>query len=207
MKYSVEAFCDNPQNAITYLVYNEKSCIIIDPANSLIKIKEYIKDLKVEAILLTHGHYDHFKDLPLYLKEFNTKVYMHKNAYNKLTDNLGSCANFFTTEKLEIIPLEKVAFVNDNTVLTFNDFTIKCIFTPGHTNCSITYLFDNDLFVGDLLFSNSVGRWDLPTGNIITLMESLKKIKVLNPKLIVHSGHDDTFELNYALKHNYYLNK
>ena len=62
MQYKIEVFCDNDLNANTYLIYNETSCFIIDPANSVNTLSKYIADKTVLGIFLTHGHYDHFSE-------------------------------------------------------------------------------------------------------------------------------------------------
>ena len=87
----------------------------------------------------------------------------------------------------------------------FDFIKVKVLYTPGHTNCSVAYQIDDLLFCGDLLFPMSVGRNDLPTGNIILLNESLKKIKKMEQNIIVHPGHDEIFLLKDALKFNPYL--
>ena len=75
MSYDIEVFNDNDLNANTYLISNETSCIIIDPANNLKILEKYINNKKVLGILITHGHYDHFKCLKELLKK-------HKNNGN-----------------------------------------------------------------------------------------------------------------------------
>ena len=64
----IETFCDHFNNANTYLITNDNDAIIIDPANNIKTLKKYIDDKKVVAILLTHGHYDHFKSLRQLIK-------------------------------------------------------------------------------------------------------------------------------------------
>ena len=75
MNYQIEVFCDNDLNANTYLLYDDNSCIIIDPANNIKVLSEYIGTKKVLGVLLTHGHYDHFKSLEDLLLQYNTFVY------------------------------------------------------------------------------------------------------------------------------------
>ena len=63
MNIKIDNFCDNQLNANTYLISFADSCLIVDPANDLKILKRYIGDKKILGILLTHGHYDHFKSL------------------------------------------------------------------------------------------------------------------------------------------------
>lgn len=207
MTFAIETFCDNGYNANTYLVFNEKSCIIIDPANNVNTLKKYIDNREVLAILITHGHYDHFKDVLSVLKNYNCKVYLHKNAYNKMKDINLSCAKLFMVNDGTIIDEEKIVFVSEGKNLILNDFNIKCMYLPGHTDCSIGYLINNNLFIGDVLFENSIGRYDLPTGNYLALSNTLSKIKKLKDNFVIYPGHDNSFLLKDAKTNNYYLNK
>ena len=93
MNLLVETFCDSGYLANSYLVYNDKYCILIDPANNIKTLKQFIGERKLLAVFLTHGHYDHFVRLFDLLKEFECKVYMHKNAYKKILDNNLSSPN------------------------------------------------------------------------------------------------------------------
>ena len=85
------------------------------------------------------------------------------------------------------------------------EFKFKVIFNPGHTSDSISYLFDNNLFCGDFIFKDSIGRWDLPTGNYNELLDSIDKIKKYN-NLIIYPGHGDSTLLEEEKKNNYYFN-
>ena len=84
-------------------------------------------------------------------------------------------------------------------------FNFSVIFNPGHTSDSVSYLFDNNLFSGDFIFKDSVGRWDLDTGNYNELIDSINKIKKYN-NLIIYPGHGDGTLLEEEKKNNYYFN-
>ncbi len=81
MNYQIETFCDNLQNANTYLVYTCDSCVIVDPANNLKVLQKYIENRKIEGVLLTHGHYDHFKMLKDLSKEKLVIVVTHDEEF------------------------------------------------------------------------------------------------------------------------------
>ncbi len=205
MNFKIESFCDEEINANTYLIYNQDTCIVIDPANSVKVLSNFIGDKKVLGIFLTHAHYDHFKSLNELLKQYDTKVYMHKNALKKLTDIYASCASLFSVKQLDEIDMNKVEILNEFQTKELGNYKLKCLYLPGHSNCSIGYLIDDCLFIGDVLFSTSIGRYDLPTGNYLTLKTSLAKIKTLNPNLKIYPGHNFSFILKDALKYNPYL--
>lgn len=181
--------CDSGENANTYIVGNEEEVFVIDPANRISNIQTAIKKRKVLGVLLTHGHYDHFKSLKEFLKRYDTTLYLHKKCFDKLTNIMDSCAFFFSVNNLEKINTDKIVYVKDNDILTLNNFKIKVITTPGHTNCSVVYEVEDSMFTGDTLFNNGVGRTDLPTSNTIQLIESIKKLLNNNNQKVIYPGH------------------
>lgn len=130
---------------------------------------------KVVAILITHNHFDHIGALEKLKNKYNVKVYDYNN-------------------------LEEGKLVIDN-------FNIEVIFTKGHTNDSVTYYFkeENIMFTGDFLFKDSIGRVDLPTGNMIEMKNSIKKIKKYPDNTIIYPGHGESTSLNYEKQNNYYF--
>ena len=80
--------------------------------------------------------------------------------------------------------------IDSNSTLSIGDFQIQVIPTPGHTPGGVSFLFEDELFVGDTLFDGSIGRTDLPGGNYNMLMESIvKRLMPLDSDILVHSGH------------------
>lgn len=204
---NIEVLCEHPNNANTYIVSKGSNVIIIDPANDVRSIKTIVKDRNVIAILLTHGHYDHFKEIAKLLKEYDVPCYMHKNANLKLQNIDLSCARLFGCNVQTNI--ENIKFVSEGQKLTLEDFEIKCLYKPGHTDCSMVYMIEDSLFTGDVLFEDGIGRCDLPTGNMVVMMRSLKELKNLykNKDYIVYPGHGDATTLYKEIKTNYYLLK
>lgn len=204
---NIEVLCEHPNNANTYIISNGESAIVIDPANDIRSIKTLLKNRKLVAVLLTHGHYDHFKTITKLLKEYQVPCYMHKNALTKLENVDLSCARFFGCNTPTNI--SDVVFVSEGQQLTIEDFNIKCLYKPGHTDCSIVYIINNNLFTGDFLFQNGIGRCDLPTGNSVIMMRSLKEIKNFykGEDYNVYPGHGDSSTLLTEIKTNYYLLK
>ncbi len=88
-----------------------------------------------------------------------------------------------------------------------SNFNFTVIYTPGHTSDSLTYYFeDKYFFTGDFLFKGTIGRYDFPTGDYNTLMNSLEKTKKYLPTIIIYPGHGDDTTLGHELKENPYLN-
>ncbi len=184
-----------------YVVSNRDKAILIDCGLEKWMIDDINKKYQIEAILLTHGHYDHidglryFKDKTIYIHEleeeflynssFNLYYFMDKESYNK--------------GELDI------KLVHDGDVLDLIGLKIKVIHTPGHTRGSVCYLIDNDLFTGDTLFNLSVGRTDFPTGDFLTLRDSLYKLKMLGHDYHVYPGHDNDTSLLFEIENNRYF--
>ena len=186
-----------------YLVYDSnKKGLIIDPGSKadyiIKKIKEYEVDVKY--IFLTHCHYDHIEGLEELRKELNAEVVSsfecNKNIQNPSV-NLSSLFSFpIKAEASDII-------VTDGDITEVGDMKVKTILTPGHTDGGTCYLIDDELFSGDTLFLNSVGRWDFPTGNEKVLKESIrKKLFTLDDDIIVHPGHGNDTKIYYEKRYN-----
>lgn len=201
----VEIFCDNPNLANTYLVKKDGHGLIIDPANNIKTLDKFVGNLIVDGVLLTHGHYDHFKTLEETLLKYDVKCYLHKEAIKKIFNLELSFASAFGETNIPKISLEKFVTINSEKEMNIGKFNVKTILTPGHTNCSVLYIIDYMMFSGDTLFKNSIGRMDLLTGNAIAMKNSLDKIKKMKTNYIVYPGHDQSTNLFTELKNNYYL--
>lgn len=176
----------------TYIVGNETDCFIIDPSNDIRNIKKLVNNRNVLGVFLTHGHFDHFKTLVDTMKLYDTKIYLHKEALNKLKNPNSSCSNMFGYNTIIDLEQKQYQIVHNGDKIKLNDFEIKVLTTPGHTNCSICLMLDNVIFSGDTLFETGVGRWDLPTGNVIELTKSIKMLLALKNDYQVYPGHGET---------------
>lgn len=204
MKYT--SVFDNETSENTYLVFdeNEKTGVIIDPGCKLEKIENMIKEngVDVKYILLTHCHYDHIASmLPLKKVTGAEIVTGDKGSVTignpKINLTLHGLGYAIENVKTDVI-------LKDNDVLNVGGLKIKCIYTPGHTECGVCYLAENDLFCGDTLFLRSCGRWDLPTGDMDTLFKSIKeRLYTLPDGTAVHSGHGSDTTIGYEKKFNF----
>lgn len=186
-----------------YIVYAGKHAIIIDPGEGAGDIQAFVKKqhLKVAAILLTHGHFDHIGAVDELADVYQCPVYasmkaiaMSQDAHLNLSDQF---AGF--TLKTEITP------VSDQ--LDIGDFKIQVIATPGHTDGDVCYYIESEkaLFTGDTLFKESAGRTDFPTGSIHHLMNSMHVLAHLPFDAYVYPGHGESSTLAFEKAHNYYL--
>ena len=88
-----------------------------------------------------------------------------------------------------------------------NDFKFNIIKTSGHTSDSITFYFkeENVMFTGDFIFKGTIGRTDLPTGDMKEMENSIEKIKKYDNNIILYPGHGDNTTLEYEINNNYFF--
>lgn len=180
---------DNGFDQNTYLVSTQNCSILIDCGCSLSALKRVIlPQSKIDAIFLTHTHFDHIWGLKEIIKQYNCPVYVSKYCSDFIFDKLKNASTFF----MNFIPpnQEEITFVEleNKKEVIIGDIAITPIFTPGHSKCSVCYLIEDNLFCGDTALYGSTGRTDLWSGDDYQLETSLTKIKALDFKL-AYSGH------------------
>ena len=203
MKYVLLVSDEIKEN--TFLVYDEntKNGIIIDPGCTVEQIESVIKEngINIKYILLTHCHFDHIESLIPLREITGAKIVTGENG-NK---NLGNPEINLTKMGLgyEIKDISSDIILKDGEIFELDGLKIKCIYTPGHTDCSVCYMCGNDLFAGDTLFLRSCGRWDFPTGDFDVLEKSIKeKLYTMDDDVIVHPGHGADTKIGYEKKFN-----
>lgn len=188
-----------------YFVYEEgkSEVIFIDPADKGGYIYDALKErgFAVAGILLTHGHFDHIWGLEELREKSGAKVYAYEGEKALCNDtrlNVSASAG-------RACSVEADVYVKDGEEITIAGMTCRLIATPGHTSGSCCYYFADDGFLisGDTLFADSVGRTDLPTGDMGELVRSVKeKLFVLPEETKVYPGHGEATEIGYEKKYN-----
>lgn len=192
-----------------YIAYTEdtKKAVIIDPAADSARIIKEIAALGVvpEAVLLTHGHFDHMLAADSLRKEYHIPVCILEEDAELLQNPGLNCSELFLRMSYGIAADERLV---DGQVLAVLDGRLKVIATPGHTAGSCCYYAaeDNILFSGDTLFQESIGRTDLPTGQAAQLSHSIKeKLYVLPENTLVLSGHGVETTIGEEKQYNPYV--
>lgn len=195
----VETFPIGSYSCNCSLIYSEdtKEAIIIDPGNDKDKLLAQIKlrDLNVVTLLHTHAHFDHIGHSKHIAEATGAKICLHKDDLN-LYRSLPAQAMMFgqppsVAGKVDhFIENEEEFSLSDPHLKNF----IKSLHTPGHTKGSCCFyteaLEEPLLFSGDTLFSQSIGRTDLPGGDFEEIKKSIKdKLYVLPDETLVISGH------------------
>ena len=179
-----EQLFDIKSSTYTYIISSGKGreALIIDPV--IENTEEYIKvlknlDLKLVKVIDTHIHADHITGL---------------NELNKRTN----CIRIMGKEsKSEVIDLR----IKDNEKINIENIELKAIYTPGHTDCSYSFLMNDRVFTGDILLINATGRTDFQTGNSYDAYESLfNKLLKLPEKTLVFPAHDYNGEKNSTIE-------
>lgn len=158
-----------------YLLDIEGEVLIIDPGDESEKIDSMIRSRKVVGILITHSHFDHIGAVLDLVKKYDVDVF----DYNHLSAGVNKIGKF----------------------------TFEVIYTPGHKEDAITIYFKENkaMFCGDFLFKGSIGRCDLPGGNMQEMMDSLKKIKEYDRDIVLYPGHGEKTTLGDEIDNNPYF--
>ncbi len=161
----------------------EGNAWIVDPGNEGPRIVEIInkKGLVPAGILLTHAHFDHIGAIP--------KL---KQSFSELPVYLAKAEEAVFAHPLNQLPPDYPAIDLPSHLMNVHDLKIcEVIDTPGHTPGGVCYYFPNDklLLSGDTLFAGSIGRTDLPGGNMAVLIESVRKLMTLPEDTLVIPGH------------------
>lgn len=195
----IDKYVLGPLATNTYVLSIDNKAIVIDPASKAERMIEILGDKELLAILLTHGHFDHIKAVDGLYDKYHCDIYLHEDD-EELARDKSSGSNFGLVSYISS-PTKNIQEGKN----IIGPFEFEVIYTPGHTEGSVIFVFEDDIFTGDTLFKNSVGRTDLKGGNASKLRESLRIFKSFNKDYIIHPGHEDETSLSLELKYNYYL--
>ncbi len=186
-----------------YLLTDENEAVIIDPGDECDKICEAIKQsgCTLKKILLTHGHFDHTGAVAALAKKTGASVYIHSGDEKMLKDN--DCnLSFLTGQKIDTF--DKANLIDDMEEIPFASSVIKVYHTPGHSDGSVSYLYKDNLFCGDLLFYGSIGRYDF--GDFDTEISSIKfLLDSLDDNTKVYPGHGQSTTIGTERIYNPYI--
>lgn len=193
----------------TYLLSIEDTMLVIDPCldpgNNSDTLLEAIGDAKVIAVLLTHAHFDHISGVDVICEKYNCPVYLNEQEHSYLKDpNLN--LSTMTPDRVEIKTKAEKMHPGKQQIGPFN---FEAIMTTGHTASSMSYIFDDIIFDGDFIFAGSIGRCDLPSGNMNTMINSIKDFDhaYRGKNIILYPGHGPRTNYDNERKTNPYVSQ
>lgn len=208
----IQSFTFNPFQENTYLIINDKKeCWIVDPGmydiNETKHLTDYISknQLFPQAIINTHAHLDHIFGVNPLIDMYKIPFGLHKKEVDVLVRAPQSAAMFGVS--IGTVP-QPDFFIDEQKPLNLGEDVIDVRFTPGHSPGSISFYFapGNWVIGGDVLFSGSIGRTDLPGGNFNTLINSIKlQLFTLPGNTTVYSGHGPATSIEMEIMHNPFL--
>jgi hydroxyacylglutathione hydrolase len=208
MKY--ERIPLGPLQTNGYLIYEDGKALIIDPGGEVDKLLSRVKELnlEIEAVLLTHAHFDHIGALEQVRDELKCPVYLHKEEKDWLgSPQLNGSGVFPGIEPVECREADHLW--KEEGEKQVGSFFFYLFETPGHSPGSVTYYFINEeaAFSGDVLFRGGVGRTDLHGGDQETLMKSIHdKLLVMNDETEILNGHGPSTVIGEEKETNPFIN-
>ena len=188
----------------TYIVHDSdsKACAVIDPGYEAQVILNKVRalGLSVDAVLLTHGHFDHVGAVEEIVTATNCRLWMSQRDWTQ----------FKTPENDFFYPIHdcrftEVWFCEDGELIRAGGLTFTVMETPGHTRGSVCFFCEDTIFSGDTLFSQGWGRTDLPGGSWEALRDSLERLGKVEGGYTVFPGHGGTTTLADEKKYNPYM--
>lgn len=196
-------------------------CLVIDPGqDSIDGVHEAVREhrLKPAAVLLTHGHIDHIWSVAPVAAGFGIAAYIHADDRYRLADPMGG--SMFPRERLlemtkgtlELTEPDDVRILSDGAQLDLAGLAITVSHAPGHTEGSVVFTQEGDsqtpatMFSGDVLFAGSIGRTDLPGGDLAAMQTSLRRVILPAPdEMVVLPGHGPATTIGAERASNPYL--
>ena len=196
-----------------YVVACERTrhAIVIDPGDDVAEQLAVVKreGVTVTMILLTHAHLDHVTGVGAAKAALGVEVWLHRDdlfLYERTADQ-GRMFGLHVEQ-----PPKPDRFYAEGESLTFGDYVVDVRHTPGHCPGGVCLAIgqagatDRELFVGDTLFAGSIGRTDLPGGDLDTLLASIRtELFVYPDATVVHSGHGPDTTIGEERRSNPFL--
>jgi len=182
-----------------------KEAVVIDPGDEADRILWALSELglTVKYIINTHGHFDHVGGNKEIKEATGADILINSFDAPMLSQLSAAAASFGLSVKNSPPPDQTL---EDGDTISFGTITLKVIHTPGHSQGGIALFTDGNLFVGDTLFAGSIGRSDLPGGDLHTLISSIRnKLFVLDDDVRVFPGHGPETTIGQEKRTNPYV--
>jgi glyoxylase-like metal-dependent hydrolase (beta-lactamase superfamily II) len=209
----VQTFEFNPFAENTYVVFDATGeCVIFDPGcydneeREQLKIFIEAKKLRPVRLINTHCHLDHVFGNAFVARTWNLGLEIHAGELPVLQRFPQTC-QMYGIPFVEASPMP-ARFIEVGEMIEFGNTRLKTLFTPGHSPASISFYCQKEGFViaGDVLFYESIGRTDLPGGDMDTLLQSIRnQLFTLPDETLVYPGHGPTTTIRHEKEYNPFL--
>jgi hydroxyacylglutathione hydrolase len=196
------AFAEN-----TYLVSCTRTGrgILVDPGAAVELALDAARagGVTIESIVLTHAHLDHVEGLPRAKAETGAPIYLHPDDAQLYAAAPVQAGWFGMT--LEPLPPVDAPLAHGGTV-RFGECTLAVRLAPGHAPGHVILVGDGVALVGDVVFQGSIGRTDLPGGDMATLMRSIREqVLTLPEETVLHTGHGPDTTVGHEARTNPFI--
>lgn len=184
-----------------YLIKNNDTAILIDASAEVQAIKENLNMFnpvpKLQAIFITHAHFDHIMRLNELIKEFDCPVYVNKFG-KEILPSPEKNLSYIINKEFGVKDKKHLHLFKDGEEICVGDIKVKCFLTPGHSLDSSVFVIDDNMFTGDTVFKSAIGRTDLIGGSSDVIKISLLRIKNKLSQDInnFYAGHGENFDKN-----------
>jgi glyoxylase-like metal-dependent hydrolase (beta-lactamase superfamily II) len=184
-----------------------KEAVIIDPGEDAQELLKIIKDkgLKVKYLVNTHGHFDHVGANKALKEATGAELLLHEGDAQLMASATMQSRAFGMNSAASP---RADRYVKHGEVIHAGEISLKILHTPGHSPGGISLLEQGMVFAGDSLFAGSIGRTDLPGGDLMTLLRSIKtNLMTLPDDTKVFCGHGPATTIGDERRENPFLNK
>lgn len=202
MKVLIKMIKNHPIDSNCFVIYSglNSNCIIVDPGTE--DCKELLSflhenNLIPQNIILTHEHFDHIWGVNKLLEIFDCTIISTKKCLDNIISKKKNLSIFYDQVGFEILRTNKIIQVSNND-LNFGNFEIKFKETPGHSEGSVSFWINKNLFVGDVFIKGVKTVTKLPGGSKKQLVDTISELSELfrDDNMMVYPGHGEVMAFN-----------
>ena len=205
---TLRTLCLGELDTNCYVLWDENRIgMIIDPADEADKILSLVENerLDIQAVVLTHAHFDHMLAAKTVCAALGAPLYVGKGDEEALADPVRNLSGVF--QMCPSIHMTADKTLTEGDVLSIGELSFTVLETPGHTPGCICLMGDGVLFSGDTLFRDSIGRVDFPGGDVPAMVASLRRLAQLPEDTTMYSGHGAATTIGREVKYNPYMQR